>query len=149
MYQCSIYDRSLRFSRAIYGVLVLIGFLTRDHRYVFVVIIMLALGTISVKLNIPYDLHYLFVKYVLRKRFPAIQKESTELRYVSAMTGILLLIGFLCIYYDRFVTFGWIWLLVMSLFLFLACFAGFCVATLSYAIFKKLFGIGSHSGNLL
>ena len=65
-------------------------------------------------------------------------KDSTELSFVSGLTGFLVLVGFLCIYFNKFAAFGWIWLMVMSLLLFLACFAGFCVATLSYAVFIKL-----------
>lgn len=139
MYQCSIYDKSLRFSRALYGILIIAGFFTKNPSYVLAVIIMLALGTIDIKLNIPYQIHVFLLKKVFKKQSFIIQKESTELNVVSGMTAILLLIGFLCVYFNKFATFGWIWLLVMSLLLFLACFAGFCVATLSYAIFVKLF----------
>ena len=138
MYRCSINDRSLRFSRLIYGLLIVVGYFTRNYWYVLAVIAMLTLGAFEVKLNIPYDLHYLFAKYVLRQKFAPVVKESTELKYVSAMTGLLLAIGFLCIYFNRFAEFGWVWTLLMSLFFFLACFAGFCVATLSYAVFIKL-----------
>jgi len=99
---------------------------------------MLAFGAIDVRLNIPYRLHLFFTKYVFRKPFVPVKKESTELNFVSGLTGVFLLIGFLCIYFNKFVAFGWIWLLLMSLLLFLACFAGFCVATLSYAVFIKL-----------
>jgi len=138
MYQCSVHDRSLRFSRAIYGVLVLVGFFTKNYWYVLAVIIMLALGAVDVRLNIPYRINLFFTKYVFRKPFVPVMKESTELNFVSGLTGVFLLIGFLCIYFNKFVAFGWIWLLLMSLLLFLACFAGFCVATLSYAVFIKL-----------
>lgn len=138
MHQCSIYDKSLRFSRALYGILILVGFFTKNPWYVLAVIIMLFLGTIDVKLNIPYQIHAFFLKKIMKKQTFIIQKESTELNFVSGMTGILLLVGFLCIYFDKFAIFGWIWLLIMSLLLFLACFAGFCVATLSYAVFIKL-----------
>jgi len=138
MYQCSVYDHSLRFSRAIYGILVLVGYFTKNYWYVLAVIIMLALGAIDVRLNLPYRIHLFFTKHVLRKPFVPINKDSAELNFVSGMTGVFVLIGFLCIYFNKFVAFGWIWLMLMSLLLFLACFAGFCVATLSYAIFIKL-----------
>jgi hypothetical protein len=139
MPQCSISDKSLRFSRAIYGILILAGFFLKDPRFVLVVIILLALNTITEKLNILYYFHLIFVKKLLKKEHVIIVKETAELRYVSGMTAILLLAGYLPIYYNKFASFGWVWLLVMSLLLFLACFAGFCVATLSYALFVKLF----------
>jgi hypothetical protein len=56
------------------------------------------------------------------------------------MTGALILVGFLFVHFKWSPAFGWAWLLVMSLLLFMACFAGFCVATLSYALFLKLIG---------
>ena len=121
MPQCSIYDKSLRFSRALYGILIIIGFFTKNPWYVLAVIIMLALGTINIKLNIPYQIHVFFVKKILKKQTLIIQKESTELNFVSGMTAILLLLGFLAVYFNKFTTLGWIWLLIMSLLLFLAC----------------------------
>ncbi len=99
---------------------------------------MLALGAIDIKLNVPYNLNLFFTKYVFRKSFVPIKKDSSELNFVSGLTGAFLLIGFLCVYFNKFVAFGWIWLMLMSLLLFLACFAGFCIATLSYAVFIKL-----------
>ena len=139
MRQCLIYDNSLRFSRAIYGTLTLIAFLIHNHWLVLTTILLLAFGAFSIKLNIPYQFHALVLRKLLRKRAEPIQKESGELSFVSGMTGALLFIGFLFLYFGKFVNFAWIFILIMALLIFLACFVGFCVATLMYAFFKKIF----------
>ncbi len=133
MQQCFIYDSSLRFSRATYGVLTLIAFLIHNQWLLLIAAILVTLGAFSMKLNVAYQLHALF-----SKKSP-IQKESGELRFVAGMTGTLLLVGFLLIYFGKFVSFAWIFILIVALLIFLACFVGFCVATLMYVFFKKIF----------
>lgn len=135
MKQCLIYDSSLRFSRATYGVLILIAFLLRNQWLVLAVSILIILGIFSPKLNLPYQLHIL----ISGRKFKPVQKESGELSFVAGATGVLLLIGFLLIYFKRFVDFAWVYLLIVDLMIFLACFVGFCVATLMYVFFKRLF----------
>jgi len=135
MQQCQIYSGSLRFSRATYGVLLLLAIIIRNQWLVLAVAILTIFGAFSLKLNIPYQLHVLFSK----KKSEPMLKESAELNFVAAATGILLLIGFALIYFSKLITFAWIYLLVVDLMIFLACFVGFCVATLMYIFFKKLF----------
>jgi len=139
MQQCLIYNNSLRFSRAIYGLLTIIAFLIHNHWLVLATAILMTLGTCSIKLNIPYQLHVLFLKKFKKEVQPPIEKELAELNFVSGMTAGLLLIGFLFIYFDKFVEFAWIYILIVALLIFLACFVGFCVATLMYVFFKKIF----------
>ncbi len=139
MKQCLIYDKSLSFSRAIYGILTLIAFIIHNHWLVLATSILLAFGAFSIKFNIFYQLHALVLRKLLKKRLEPTQKESGELNFVSGMTGALLFIGFLFLYFGKFVDFAWIFILVMSLLIFLACFVGFCVATLTYVFFKKIF----------
>ena len=139
MQQCLIYNSSLRFSRAFYGTLTLIAFLIYNHWLVLAASLLLTFGAFSVKFNIPYQLHALVLRRLLRKREEPIQKESGELSFVSGMTGALLFIGFLFVYLGKFVDFAWIFILIMALLIFLACFVGFCVATLTYAFLKKIF----------
>lgn len=133
--QCQIYNGSLRFSRATYGVLLLFAIIIRNQWLVLAVAILTILGAFSLKLNIPYQLHVLFSK----KKAEPMLKETGELNFVAAATGILLLIGFAFLYFSELITFAWIYLLVVDLMIFLACFVGFCVATLMYVFFKKLF----------
>ncbi len=135
MQQCLIYNDSLRFSRATYGVLVFIAILIHSHWLILAVAILTILGAISLKLNIPYQLHVLISK----KKFPPTPKELGELNFVAGATGLLLLVGFALVYYNKFVDVAWVYLLVVDLMIFLACFVGFCVATLMYVFFKKLF----------
>ncbi len=139
MQQCSIYDKSLKFSRFTYGVLVLIAFFIHSKWLVLVVGILTILGAISLKFNIPYQLHVLIGKKFLKKNFEILQKESGELSFVSAATGVLLIIGFLLLQFTMLTNFAWIYILIVTLMIFLACLVGFCVATLMYIALKKLF----------
>lgn len=135
MKQCLIYDNSLRFSRATYGVLLLIAFFIHSQWLVLAVSILTILGAFSIKLNIPYQFH----ASVIKKRYSPIPKDAGELNFVAAATGILLFIGFLFIYFGKFINFAWIYILIVTLMIFLACFVGFCVATLMYIFLKKIF----------
>ena len=139
MQQCLIYDNSLRFSRAIAGVLVLTAFLIHNHWLVLIAGLLVALRIFSVKIDIHYQFHALVLRKLLKEKSGPIQKESGELNFVSGMTAVLLFIGFLFIYFGKFVDFAWIFILIIALLIFLACFVGFCVATLMYVFFKKIF----------
>lgn len=144
MKQCLIYDNSLRFSRATYGALLLIAFFIHSQWLVLVVSLLTIFGAFSLKLNIPYQFHALISKKFTKKRFEPVPKESGELNFVAAATGILLLIGFLFLYFNKFVDIAWIYILIVTLMIFLACFVGFCVATLMYVFLKSFF----HKTNL-
>ena len=135
MRQCLIYDGSLKFSRATYGVLLLIAILIHSQWLVLAVAILTIFGAFSLKLNVPYQWHALIYK---KKAAPTL-RELGELNFVAAATGTLLLIGFGLLYFNKFVNFAWVYLLIVDLMIFLACFVGFCVATLMYIFFKKLF----------
>jgi len=136
MKQCSIYNGSLRFSRAVYGIMVLIAFFLHNHWLVLATSILMILGIFSLKLNIPYQIHALLLSRSSKEK---VQKESAELNFVAGMTAVLLLVGFFLIYFDKFTSFAWIYLLVVDFLIFLACFVGFCVATLMYVFFKRIF----------
>ena len=138
MKQCLIYNNSLRFSRATYGVLLVIAFIFRLEWLVLLVSVLTVLGAITLKLNIPYQLHYLVSKYI-RHRYEPIPKESGELNFVAGATGFLLIVGYVFLYLNKYEDFAWIYILVVTLLIFLACFVGFCVATLMYILLKKLF----------
>ncbi len=139
MQKCSIYDNSLKFSRATYGILTLIAFLIHNYWLVLAISLLMAFGSFSIKFNIPYQFHALVLRKLLKEGSAPIQKESGELNFVSGMTAGLLFIGFLFLYFGKFVNFAWIFILIVALLIFLACFVGFCVATLMYVFFKKIF----------
>jgi hypothetical protein len=139
MKTCQIHDNSLRFSRAIYAILVLIAVLIHNQWLVLAVAFLTILGAFSFKLNVFYQFHVLFLKKLFNDKSEPIQKESAELGFVSGMTGILLLIGFLMLYYGNFSDIAWIYILIVDLLIFLACLVGFCVATLMYVLLKKIF----------
>jgi len=139
MQQCLIYDNSLKFSRAVYGTLALVAFLIHNHWLVLIVSGLMILGAFSVKLNIPYQFHALVLRKLLKKKAEPIQKVSGELSFAWGMGGSLLLIGFLLLYFEKFVSFAWSLVLIVALLMFLAGFTGVCVASLMYAVFKKIF----------
>lgn len=138
MKQCLIYDNSLKFSRAIYGTLTLIAFLIKNYWLLLIVSLLMIFGAFSAKFNIPYQFHALILRKLLRDKREPIQKESGELSFVSSMTGILIFIGFLFLHFGKFIDFVWIFILIMAFLIFLACFIGFCIATLMYAFLKKI-----------
>ncbi|MDD4901881.1 MAG: DUF4395 family protein [Patescibacteria group bacterium] len=139
MNTCSIYDKSLRFSRAVYGGLTVVAFLIHGEWLLLLVCVLMALGTFSLKLNLFYQLHYLVFVKMGKKSSAPIQKESGELSFVSGMTAMLLFIGFLLIHFNIYADFAWIYILVVAFLIFLACFVGLCLATLMYVFFKKIF----------
>ncbi len=134
-----IHDDSLRFSRAVYGALVLAAFLIHNYWLVLVTSLLMAAGTVSLKLNIPYQLHALSVKKPGKNDASMISKDPGEITFVSGMTAAMLFAGFLLLYFGKFTDFAWIYVLIVALLIFLACFVGFCVATMMYVFFKKAF----------
>lgn len=139
MEQCSIYNTSLRFSRAVYGGLTLAAFLFKNQWLVLATSVLMAFGVISLKLNIAYQFHALIVRKLFNEKTELTQKELGELNFVAGMTSILLLIGFILLYSGKYQNFAWIYILVIAFLIFLACFVGFCVATLMYVFFKRAF----------
>ncbi|MEI6499345.1 MAG: DUF4395 family protein [bacterium] len=139
MQQCLIYDSSLKASRATYGLLILLAILIHNQWLVLAVVILMVLGLFSLKLNFPYQIHALVSKKVFKRKHNPMPRELSEVNFVAGMTSVLLFVGFLLIYLDKYVTFAWIYLLVVDLMIFLACLVGFCVATLMYVSLKKVF----------
>lgn len=139
MQQCQIHDDSLKFSRAVYAVLVLLAVIIQNQWLVLAVAILTILGAISFKLNPFYQLHVLIVKGFMGDKTLPIEKESGELSFVSGMTGLLLLVGFLWLSSGQAIDLAWVYILVVDSLIFLACLVGFCVATLMYVLLKKLF----------
>lgn len=139
MKQCQIYDSSLKFARAIAGILVLAGFLIKNHWLVLIAAILVGLRIFSVKIDILYQFHVRVLRKLLKEKTEPILKETGELNFVSGTMAVLLLIAFLFLHFGKFVDFVWIFVLIMALLIFLACFVGFCVATLMYVFLKKIF----------
>jgi len=137
MQQCQIHNNSLRFSRASYGALTLIAVLLHNQWLVLIASALIFLGVFSIKLNLAYQFHILIIKKILNDKSEPIQKDQGEINFVAGMTGVLLFIGFLFLYFNKFIEATWIYILVVDFLIFLACFVGFCVATLMYVFFKK------------
>lgn len=139
MNTCSIYDKSLRFSRATYGVMTVLAFFLHNEWLLLLTVILMAFGTFSLKLNLTYQLHVFCLHKMGKRTPPPVQKESGELSFVSGMTAILLFIGYLFIHFNYHAQVAWIYILVVAALIFLACFVGLCLASLMYVLFKKLF----------
>jgi len=133
-----VYESSLKFCRTFYAVLVLISFLLRNEWLLLATIILMFLRLFSVKLDLPYQFHVLFLRKLLKDKSEPVKKEKSELNFVFGMMAFLLLIGFLFIYFNKFVNFAWIFILMVDFLMFLAALVGFCLATLIYVFFKKI-----------
>lgn len=140
MPQCSVYDRSLKFSRLIYGLIVLFAFLIQNKWLILLVSILTIVGALSLNFNIPYQIHILLEKHLLkRKDVETSERDFGELSFVSAATGILLLIGFLLLQFTEYTQFAWIYILIVTAMIFMACLVGFCVATFMYILIRNRF----------
>lgn len=134
MRSCSVYDNSLKFSRLIYGILVLVAYFLQSDWLILLVSVLTILGAFSFRFNIPYQLHKDLQK---RKAVAPSAKDFGELSFVSGMTGVLLLIGFLLLRFTPYTSFAWIYILVVAAMIFLACLVGFCVATFMYLVIRN------------
>ncbi len=139
MQQCEIHDDSLKFSRAVYAVLVLIAILMHLPWLVLAVAIMTLLGAFSFNLNVFYQFHLILVKRWLEHKSAPVKKESAELKFVAGMTAALLFIGYFWVISGQAVDAAWIYILVVDLLIFMACLLGFCVATMMYILLRQLF----------
>jgi hypothetical protein len=140
MNQCQIYNNnSLNFFRAVCGFLSLFAFLSQNSWLVLMTSILFFLGAFSMKLNIIYQLHSYFSSKVMKQRIEPIQKDSGEIKFVYSFTGIMFLISFLMIYFEKFVNIAWGLDLAVSFLTLLASFANLCLAAMMYVMFKKFF----------
>ncbi|MFN3301864.1 MAG: DUF4395 family protein [Patescibacteria group bacterium] len=136
---CLIYESSLKFCRIVYAILVLISFFTRNQWLLLATIILMFLRLFSIKLDFPYQFHVLFLRKLLKDKSEPVLKEESELIFVFGAMALFLLVGFFLIYFGKFINFGWLFILIIDLLMFLAVFVGLCIATLMYIFFKKIF----------
>ncbi|MFH1255251.1 MAG: DUF4395 family protein [bacterium] len=134
-----IYNRSLRFSKTVYGILALIAFFIQSQWLIFSISVLMIFEIFSIKISIPYQFHVFASKKFFAQRYNPIEKESGELAFVCGLAGGPLFIGFLLLYFGKFIGFAWILILAIAFLLLLSGMAGLCVASLSYVIFKKIF----------
>lgn len=137
MKTCFIQEESLKFSRAIAGILTLIAFFIHNYWLILIASILVGVRVFSTRLDFLYQLYSFFAEKIFKKKIPSVEKEMAEIKFVSGMMALFLFIDFLLLYFDKFPKFAWIFALIMSFLIFLACFVGFCIATLIYAFFKK------------
>jgi hypothetical protein len=140
MQQCVIYNNSsLNFFRAVSGFLAMLAFLIHNNWLVLVTGLLFLFGAFSMRFNFLYQFHNSVSGKLLKQEFTPIQKDSGELKFVYGFTAILFLISFLFLYLEKFVSFAWGLDLTVSFLTLLASFANICLASLMYAMFKKIF----------
>ncbi len=139
MQRCMIYNKSLRFSKTVYGILALAAFLIQSQWLVFAISVLMIFEIFSIKISLPYRFHIFISKKFFKKQYSQIQKESGELAFVCGLAGGPLFMGFLLLYFGKFPEFAWILVLTIALLLLLSGVVGLCVASLSYVIFKNFF----------
>jgi len=123
----------------VYAILVLIAFLLRNQWLLLATIVLMFLRIFSIKLDFPYQCHVILLRKLLKDKSEPVAKEKSELNFVFGTMATFLLVGFLFIYFRKFVNYAWIFVLIVDLLMFLAVFVGFCLATLMYISFKKIF----------
>ncbi len=138
MQQCLIYNNSLRFSRAIYGILALIAFLLHNSWLVLITSILMVIGAVSIKYNLFYQFYSLILRGFLKDKSEPLKRDSGELGFACGMGGGFLFLGFLLLYF-KLESLAWISVLLTSFLMLLAGIAGICAASLIYAFFKKIF----------
>ncbi len=138
---CSIYNKSLKFSRTFYGVLALIGFFIENYWLIFFVSVLMGIGAFSIKLNLPYQFHFFFLRKLLEKETEPVKKDTKEIGFACSLGGFFLFVCFLLLYFENFVNFAWGLTLIVSFLMFLAGIANVCLATIIYVLFKKTLSI--------
>lgn len=114
--------------------MVLTAYFLQYKWLVLLVSVMTIAGAFSSKLNIPHQIYRLFVKDRPTER-PKV--DTGEMRFGCVATGVMLLIGFILLEYTSYTTLAWIYVLIIDAMIFLACFVGFCAATLIYVLIKN------------
>jgi hypothetical protein len=137
---CPIFNKSLRFSKTVYGVLALAAYFIQGPVGTWMILgisVLMIIEMYSIKLSIPYQLHVWFAKKFLKQEEQPVQEEKGKISFVCGMAGIPLFGCFFLLYFGTWVGFAWAVILMFSILLLLSGIVGLCVASLSYAIFKK------------
>ncbi len=134
------YENSLRFCRTFYGVLALVGFLTRNIWVTAGCGLIMIIGVIHPnKTNLLYQFHKRFLRAKESKPIP---RPVGELRFACLLGGIVLVISSLSVWLGFLPEVAWVLVLVLSFLMLLSGFSGLCAATLLYIfLIKKRFGL--------
>lgn len=140
MSQCAIYDnRSLNFFRATCGFLGLLAFIIQSEWLMLITGVLVFFGVFSMRFNLLYQFHSLILRKITKQQFKPVEKETGELKFVYGFTGVCFFVSFLMIYFNFFPQVGWILGAIVAFLTVFASFTNFCVAALTYVIFKKIF----------
>ncbi|MFA5746959.1 MAG: DUF4395 family protein [Candidatus Paceibacterota bacterium] len=132
--KCSISNSSLKFARNVSGFLIMVAYLLKNVPMTITIAVIMLLGAVSIKMNIFYQFHF---KFLGKNKLPVSERDKGEIIFSWTMGGLFLVIGLVLVYYDLALA-GWIFILMTSLLMFCAGFLNFCVASMMYAVFKKM-----------
>jgi len=135
--QCSISNSSLKFARNASGLLILAAYLLHSVELAIAIAAIMLLGAFSIKTNILYQFYYHVVGKGSKEKLNILEKDGGEVIFSWTMGGVFVVIGLILIYFNL-VTLGWIFILITSMLMFCAGFLNFCVASMMYAVFKKM-----------
>lgn len=132
-----IYEDSLKFARASYGILLLIGYLVNNFWLVGLTGALMLLGAVSMSFNLFYQLHHQALRKVYTKRSSTpFAKEADEIRFSCGLPALFLFLAFL-ISFQGLETLAWILVGIVILLSLFAGLSGLCVGSLMYVILKK------------
>jgi len=137
MKECLVYEDSVRFARTGYGLLALAGMLLGNFWIILGVAVLMITGAVSsMKWNLFYQLHLLLFP---KNKFLRPTKDLREICFSCYLGASFLFLAFFLFYFCQLTTFAWV-LVGMVVFLsLLAGVGGFCVGSLLYVLFKKVF----------
>lgn len=130
-------EDSLRFARNFPALLGLLAFFLHNQWLILATAILMLPGTISVKYNPFYQLHFLFLRRVWKKKSEFLEKDSGEIRFAWSLATAFFLLAWLLLSLEKFIGLAWALVLATVLLMFLAGVAGICVASLMYALAKQ------------
>jgi hypothetical protein len=112
----------------------MVAYLLKNVPMTITIAVIMLLGAVSIKMNIFYQFHF---KFLGKNKLPVSERDKGEIIFSWTMGGLFLVIGLVLVYYDLALA-GWIFILMTSLLMFCAGFLNFCVASMMYAVFKKM-----------
>ena len=134
-----ICEKSFRFSRTIYGILLLIAYLINNIWLVLVVGILMGMGAVSMNYNLFYQLRLRFLGKNFTSKPLMVTKDINEVRFACVIASIFLVLAFLLFYFWNLRSLAWILTGLVIILSLLAGLTGVCVGSIMYVFFKKIF----------
>jgi len=130
-----IYENSLRFSMAIYGILALFAYLINNIWLVLVVGILMGMGAVSINYNTFYQLHLRFLRICRKPSIP--MKDINKARFSGSIALIFLVLASILFYFWNLRSLAWILTGLVTILSLLAGLTGVCIGSIMYLSSKK------------